>query len=83
VNVAGVANDGRFVLDHLHYLPMSVGDLRDVLEGVDDDMPVEMADGRAVTIAEVVTNVVGNESWTAFCISDPDDDDWEEGELEE
>jgi hypothetical protein len=83
VNVAAVANDGRFLLDHLHYFPMSVGDLRDVLEGVDDDMPVEMADGRAVTIAEVVTNVIGNESRTVFCISDPDDDDWEEGELGE
>jgi hypothetical protein len=43
---------------------MTVGELRKKLEGVPDDLQVEMADGQAVEFAEVVCAV--------FVISDPE-----------
>lgn len=43
---------------------MTVGELRKKLEGVPDDLPVEMSDCLAVTVAEVVGDV--------FVISDPE-----------
>jgi hypothetical protein len=45
---------------------MTVGELRKKLDGVPDDMPVEMADFQAVTVAEAM--------FGTFIVSDGDED---------